>query len=99
MAGSTYCGNKSIRRLMVVVNDASLTTAAAVSPAVSSSAELRYGNTTATAQVNGVSADYFEVHAYTTVAGEVFDTSDVTALTQVGVIDTDTRDTFFGTGA
>lgn len=100
-AGSGFGARDANKIQTLMPNDANALAeqpfAAAVSPAVSSSAELRYSNTTATAQVNGVSADYFEVHAYTTVAGEVFDTTDVTTLTQVGVIDTDTRDTFFGT--
>lgn len=72
--------------------------ATGVSPAVSSSAQVRYGNVTASAQVNGVSGDYFAVHAYTTLAGSVFDTSDIADLSQVAVIDADTRDTFFADG-
>ncbi len=59
---------------------------------------MRYGNTTATVQINGVSGDYFAVHAYTTVTGGTFDVTDVKDLSQVAVIDTDTRDTFFADG-
>ncbi|RWR44538.1 MacB family efflux pump subunit [Sinirhodobacter ferrireducens] len=69
-----------------------------VSPAVSNSANVLHGNVSATAAVNGVSGDYFAVHAYETVIGQQFDTRDVTELSQVAVIDEDTRDTFFPNG-
>ncbi len=69
-----------------------------VSPAVSSSATVLHGNTEATAQISGVSGDYFRVHAWATVAGDLFDDRDITLLSQVAVIDTDTRDTFFPGG-
>ena len=66
-----------------------------VSPAVSSSATVIAGNVEATAQISGVSSDYFQVHAYATVAGSLFGADDVAQLSQVAVIDADTRDTFF----
>ncbi|ARC35865.1 MacB family efflux pump subunit [Paracoccus yeei] len=66
-----------------------------VSPAVQSSATVIHGNTEASAQINGVSGDYFQVHAYRTVAGDVFDARDIAQIAQVAVIDGDTRDTFF----
>ncbi|MCA0922366.1 MacB family efflux pump subunit [Pseudooceanicola nanhaiensis] len=69
-----------------------------VSPAVSSSASVIYGNTEATATINGVSGDYFDVHSYQTVTGSVFDAVLVTDRAQVAVIDEDTRDTFFESG-
>ena len=69
-----------------------------VSPAVSDSASVIYKNKAATAQINGVSGDYFQVHNYNTVAGTVFGASHVDALEQVAVIDEDTRDTFFTAG-
>ncbi|WP_116135048.1 MacB family efflux pump subunit [Tropicimonas sp. IMCC34043] len=72
--------------------------AAAVSPAVSTSASVIWRNIEATAQINGVSGDYFDVHAYVAVLGSVFDASDVAGLEQVAVIDEDTRDTFFADG-
>lgn len=70
-----------------------------VSPAVSNPASVIYRNVEASAQINGVSGDYFQVHNYDTVLGTVFDSSHVSALDQVAVIDEDTRDTFFGDGA
>ena len=58
-----------------------------VSPAVQSSATVIHGNTEASAQINGVSGDYFQVHAYRTVAGDVFDARDIAQIAQVAVID------------
>ena len=69
-----------------------------VSPAVSSLASVIYRNTEASATINGVSGDYFQVHAYETVAGNVFSAEDVKAYAQMAVIDEDTRDTFFTDG-
>ena len=69
-----------------------------VSPAVSNPASVIYRNKEATAQINGVSGDYFQVHNYNTVAGTVFGARHVDALEQVAVIDEDTRDTFFTAG-
>jgi len=66
-----------------------------VSPAVSNTASVIYRNVEASASIKGVSGDYFQVHNYVTVSGDVFDPQDVTDLSQVAVIDEDTRDTFF----
>ncbi len=72
--------------------------AAGVSPAVSANATLRHGSTSASAQVNGVSGDHFALYAYVTVAGAIFDASDIAERSQVAVIDEATRDTFFAAG-
>ncbi|GHH04361.1 MacB family efflux pump subunit [Pseudodonghicola xiamenensis] len=69
--------------------------ALSVSPAVSNAASVIYRNVEANATIQGVSGDYFQVHNYVTVAGDVFDARDVTDLSQAAVIDEDTRDTFF----
>ncbi|WP_417675588.1 MacB family efflux pump subunit [Pseudodonghicola sp.] len=66
-----------------------------VSPAVANTASVIYRNVEASASIKGVSGDYFQVHNYVTVTGDVFDPQDVTDLSQVAVIDEDTRDTFF----
>lgn len=66
-----------------------------VSPAVQSVATVVHGNIEASAQISGVSSDYFQVHAWNTVAGDLFDARDTAQLSQVAVIDADTRDTFF----
>ena len=70
-----------------------------VSPAVSNTASVIYRNTEASASVNGVSGDYFQVHNYETLQGATFSPDDVSRLEQVAVIDEDTRDTFFASGA
>ncbi|WP_460272753.1 MacB family efflux pump subunit [Celeribacter sp. ULVN23_4] len=69
-----------------------------VSPAVSSSATVRYRSTEASATINGVSGDYFQVHAYETVSGSVFTSDDVDSYAQAAVIDEDTQETFFEDG-
>ena len=69
-----------------------------VSPSVSSNRTVVYRNTSSNASINGVSGDYFQVHNYDTVTGDTFDAEDVTSRAQVGVIDEDTRDTFFDAG-
>ncbi|MFT3689238.1 MacB family efflux pump subunit [Paenirhodobacter sp.] len=69
------------------------------SPAVNMSRTVVVGSVSATTQINGVSGDYFSVHNYTTVDGDIFDDSDVQALSQVAVIDEDARSTFFPGGA
>jgi len=66
-----------------------------VSPAVANTASVIYRNVEASASIKGVSGDYFQVHNYVTVTGDVFEPQDVTDLSQVAVIDEDTRDTFF----
>ena len=70
-----------------------------VSPAVQTTLNAVYRNVPASTTVNGVGDDYFQVHAYATVAGSVFDAEAVAHLDQVAVIDEDTRDAFFGRGA
>ena len=101
-AGSGFGARDASRIETLVPSDADalarLSFAAGVSPAVSSTAQVRYANVTASAAVNGVSGDYFAVHAYTTLAGTVFGPADITDISQVAVIDTDTRDTFFTDG-
>ena len=69
--------------------------AAGVSPAVSANATVRRGATSASAQISGVSADFFAQRSYNLVAGSLFDAGDIASLAQVAVIDEDTRATFF----
>ncbi|WP_068115640.1 MacB family efflux pump subunit [Tropicimonas marinistellae] len=70
-----------------------------VSPAVSNTRSVVYRSTEASAEIKGVSGDYFDVHAYATVVGSVFGPDEVETLAQVAVIDEDTRDTFFEPGS
>ncbi|GAA6202519.1 MacB family efflux pump subunit [Aquicoccus sp. SU-CL01552] len=66
-----------------------------VSPSVDSPRTVVYRSTSSEASINGVSGDYFQVHNYVTVTGATFGPEDVIARSQVGVIDEETRDTFF----
>jgi ABC-type antimicrobial peptide transport system, ATPase component len=101
-AGSGFGSRDQGRIETLVPSDADalalLALSDSVSPAVSSSATVRYRNTEASATINGVSGDYFQVHAYETVSGSVFDEEDIKGYTQVAVIDEDTQDTFFEDG-
>ncbi|WP_226551165.1 MacB family efflux pump subunit [Celeribacter naphthalenivorans] len=99
-AGSGFGSRDQGRIETLVPSDAAalalLDLADSVSPAVSSSATVRYRNIEASASINGVSGDYFQVHSYETVSGSVFSTEDVDSYAQVAVIDADTQETFFG---
>ncbi len=66
-----------------------------VSPSVAAPRTVVYRNTSSEASINGVSGDYFQVHNYVTVTGATFGPEDVINRAQVGVIDEDTRNTFF----
>ncbi|TDE35249.1 MacB family efflux pump subunit [Antarcticimicrobium sediminis] len=66
-----------------------------VSPSVAAPRTVVYRNTSSEASINGVSGDYFQVHNYVTVTGATFGPEDVINRAQVGVVDEDTRNTFF----
>ncbi|MBE9639397.1 MacB family efflux pump subunit [Salipiger mangrovisoli] len=70
--------------------------AASVSPEVSTSATVIHGGTSASAQVKGVSAGYFQLGAYKLTAGTAFTEADLDARAQVAVLDSDAAQTFFG---
>lgn len=70
-----------------------------VSPAVSASVTGQAGGNEATVQISGVTNDYFALRSYVTVTGSQFDAADLSERNQVAVIDEDTRNSFFGTGA
>ena len=72
--------------------------AANVSPAVNTQMTVLAGNVSANAQINGVSSDYFPVHAYSVARGSAFSDDDIESRTQVAVIDDATRKTFFPDG-
>lgn len=71
----------------------------AVSPMVSSSKTIRYKENEATATINGVSNDYFDVKGLTFKDGQSFDQRSVRDLTQDVVIDTNTQKQFFTDGS
>ena len=65
-------------------------------PSVSTSVTARVGNKAASAQVNGVGEQFFRVKGVSLVSGRLFDADDVRAMSQVVVIDENTRNQLFG---
>ena len=72
--------------------------AAGATPTVSTSSSLRYGAIEASAQVNGVGADYFAVKGTKLQTGRFFDGGAERALSQEAVIDENARRTLFDPG-
>ncbi|MEB3753577.1 MacB family efflux pump subunit [Acinetobacter sp. MD2(2019)] len=70
----------------------------AVTPMVSSSKTIRYKENEATATINGVGNDYFDVKGLTFKDGQSFDVRSVRDRTQDVVIDTNTQKQFFADG-
>jgi macrolide transport system ATP-binding/permease protein len=102
-AGSGFGARDAARIETLVASDADAIAqadyAAGVSPAVSANATARHGSIDATVSINGVTNDYFAAHSYLTVAGSLFEASDLTERTQAAVIDEDTSATFFTDGS
>ena len=71
---------------------------AAVTPNTSSTADLVFGNTTVTANLNGVGERYLEVKAQEIAQGRYFTRSDVRATAAVAVIDHNTYSKLFNPG-
>ncbi|PHZ28783.1 MacB family efflux pump subunit [Yersinia bercovieri] len=69
-----------------------------VTPAVSSSSTLRYGNKSVSGTVNGVGEQYFMVRGYSIAQGMAFTRASVDGLMQEAVIDENTRDKLFPNG-
>ena len=69
-----------------------------VTPQVSSSATLRYGNVSLTASISGVGPQFFRVRGYTMADGQIFNDTSVERRAQEAVIDTKTRDEVFKHG-
>ncbi|WLF84636.1 MacB family efflux pump subunit [Moraxella sp. ZY210820] len=67
----------------------------AVSPLVTTSLTARHQQTEATANIQGVSADYFNVQGLNFAQGQAFNQSDTLQLAQNAVIDENTRKAFF----
>jgi macrolide transport system ATP-binding/permease protein len=67
-------------------------------PTVATNTTLRYGNQEATAQINGVGAQYFRVKGTDIAEGRLFDDAAVRGMEQLVVIDANTRKRFFSTG-
>ena len=66
-----------------------------VTPRVSSSATLRYGNIAVNGTINGVGEQYFRVRGVQLAAGRTFDEDSVASLAQEVVIDDNTRKQLF----
>ncbi|HFT5241223.1 TPA: MacB family efflux pump subunit [Yersinia enterocolitica] len=69
-----------------------------VTPTVSTSTTLRYGNKSVSGTVNGVGEQYFMVRGYTLDQGMAFTRVSVDGLRQEAVIDENTRDKLFPNG-
>ncbi|HDL6925077.1 TPA: MacB family efflux pump subunit [Yersinia enterocolitica] len=69
-----------------------------VTPTVSTSTTLRYGNKSVSGTVNGVGEQYFSVRGYTLAQGMAFNRTSVDNLMQEAVIDENTRDKLFPNG-
>ncbi|MDR7874560.1 MacB family efflux pump subunit [Yersinia mollaretii] len=69
-----------------------------VTPAVSTSTTLRYGNKSVSGTVNGVGEQYFMVRGYSIAQGMAFTRASVDGLMQEVVIDENTRDKLFPNG-
>ena len=70
----------------------------AVSPTVNSSVTVRFKEVEASATVNGVSNDFFNVKGLKFTSGQAFDKQSVTQRAQDVVIDSNTKKTFFSDG-
>jgi macrolide transport system ATP-binding/permease protein len=71
--------------------------AAGATPTVTTSSSLRYGAIEASAQINGVGADYFAVKGVKLQLGRFFDASAERTFSQEAVIDENARKALFGT--
>ena len=69
-----------------------------VTPNISASVSARVRNIAASAQVNGVGADYFRVRGLHTASGRLFDQAAVDAIMQVAVLDSKARTALFPQG-
>ncbi|EPM2821419.1 MacB family efflux pump subunit [Yersinia enterocolitica] len=69
-----------------------------VTPTVSTSTTLRYGNKSVSGTVNGAGEQYFLVRGYTLAQGMAFNRTSVDNLMQEAVIDENTRDKLFPNG-
>lgn len=69
-----------------------------VSPSVNSSQTIRYRDIEASASINGVGEDFFDVRGMTFTSGQAFDRQNVKELSQDVVIDDNTKNTLFPNG-
>ncbi|WP_248464671.1 MacB family efflux pump subunit [Pectobacterium versatile] len=69
-----------------------------VTPSISTSVTMRYGNIAVSASISGVGEQFFTVRGYTLQRGVLFPRSSVDELEQDAVIDKNTRDKLFPHG-
>jgi macrolide transport system ATP-binding/permease protein len=101
-AGTGFGARDANRIRTLVVADAQALAmqdfAANVSPAANTQATVVSGNMSASAQINGVSANYFAATNFAVIAGLGFSQSDIDRRAQVAVIDEASRARFFPDG-
>lgn len=97
--GSGFGDRRSGRIRTLNASDAAalkhLVYADSVTPSISASATVRYGNKAVSASVEGVGPDYFRVRGYQIAQGQLFDEQSVSEITQEAVIDDNTRGELF----
>lgn len=97
--GSGFGDRRSARVRTLTGSDASalknLPYVDSVTPSISSSATVRFGNKAVSASINGVGPEFFRVRGYELAQGQFWDDASVTALAQDAVIDDNTRKEIF----
>jgi macrolide transport system ATP-binding/permease protein len=97
--GKDFGDVRSGRITTLVVADADALAAesyaASVTPTVTTSGTLRFAGKEASAQVNGVGDQYFDVKGVALLEGRLFDADSLHGRAQHAVIDRNTRDTLF----
>ncbi len=98
-SGSGFGDQRAARVRTLVPSDADAlgqqTYVDSVTPTVSSSTTLRYGNVAVNGTVNGVGEQYFRVRGIVLAQGRAFDSTAVRSLAQEVVIDDNTRKQLF----
>lgn len=98
-AGKDFGDTRSGKITTLVVSDATELAkqpyVAAVTPTVSSSGTVRFGAKEASALINGVSQQYFDVKGSTLLAGQFFNADNVRNIAQDVVIDENVSKTLF----
>ncbi|MDR1528999.1 MAG: MacB family efflux pump subunit [Burkholderiales bacterium] len=97
--GSSWGDRRSSRVQTLVANDldtlSQLPYIDSVTPGISGNVSLRYGNIEATAQITGVSEQFFRVRGFTIAEGVTFRAEDIEGHMQTVVIDSNTRKKLF----
>lgn len=97
--GSGFGDRRSARVRTLTATDAdalkNLPYVDSVTPSISSSVTVRFGNKAVTSSVNGVGTEFFRVRGYELAQGQFWDEASVEALAQDAVIDDNTRKALF----